>query len=726
MFLFRAPTTSLSVGSILKKRRLGANAGKFITKSHTCRPLRNPDNSMSLLYWDVAGGCLLAVVTVLTPFEAGFLDSEPYDFLWVLNILMTTYFSFDMVLQFFIPFEKPTRFGRKWVTAPGAIAKNYTRRWFWVDLVTVIPFEVIVPGQSLQALRTIRLLRLIKLLRLLRGFRITQRWQAEGGYSYRKTMLYWIFLIVVVISHWFACVLGIISRLQGEKPPCQDGMESDSCMVTWLTVVKLYDVAPDATSNMSVATAYLISLHCSMSILVHPHAYGPTNNTERCTYIGLMMLGGFIWTQVISRSTAIFTSLERHNIAYHQTMDDLNMLSDELALPSEMRIRLRKFFLRMRERDKHEQWQKLMQRMSPQLRRDTARAMNMPWVRRIRFLARCRIGFLTDVAEKLQLRMYTEKEHFGELFHMYIMMAGLVTRRTQLKVMAPGMAWAEDHVLLSSVLLLEDNTAVSVTITEVQSLWREDFQLLLEEFDEEKQLIRQQTLKYAFIRGVRRLAQEYREAKQRAQEQEREECKVDEFDAAPAASQPSNRASSTDPIEDEDIQLEDTMHVIQKRMNKRLTLVSGERRKSEYSSAPSSPQKATTPVAGSLTALITGGGSMDHEYSTGSRISRQSTRRSIRGAGGTEMAVVAEVRNIAAQQATIVKQLKAVSNKVKELHGQQQLADIRLRQLCGAPLPQSHTAARPAPTYEGKQMPLLDLLPETSNTRSSRKSISSI
>ena len=64
---------------------------------------------------------------------------------------------------------------------------------------------------------------------------------------------------------------------------------------------------------------------------VHPHALEPKNDGERLPFVFLIFLGGFMWTRVISRTTALMTSMDRHTIFYHQTMDDLIGLSQKIV-----------------------------------------------------------------------------------------------------------------------------------------------------------------------------------------------------------------------------------------------------------------------------------------------------------------------------------------------------------------------------------------------------------
>merc|ERR1719235_2868241 len=120
------------------------------------------------------------------------------------------------------------------------------------------------------------MLRLMKLLRLFRGIRIFTRWQMEFGFSYRRYMLIQIFALVLVVSHWIACILGLCHRLQIMECSSTDDV-SDECADTWLTT------AHDGWQNgggRSIFSSYVFALHASMSILVHPHTYNPTGPGE--------------------------------------------------------------------------------------------------------------------------------------------------------------------------------------------------------------------------------------------------------------------------------------------------------------------------------------------------------------------------------------------------------------------------------------------------------------
>lgn len=54
-------------------------------------------------------------------------------------------FLIDMLLSFITPFQDAARV---WVTDPRKIATTYLRTWFFVDIMSIFPFEIIAIGNK--------------------------------------------------------------------------------------------------------------------------------------------------------------------------------------------------------------------------------------------------------------------------------------------------------------------------------------------------------------------------------------------------------------------------------------------------------------------------------------------------------------------------------------------------------------------------------------------------
>ncbi|KAI9006438.1 hypothetical protein DFJ74DRAFT_391196 [Hyaloraphidium curvatum] len=185
-------------------------------------------HSPFVMRWDMITIILLIWTSILTPFEVAFLQSDGIDVLFLLNRVVDFCFLFDIMVQFCTAYHDPST--DTVIRTHKKIAMHYIRTWFFVDLVSTIPFELIVffvPNQEdsfefLRLLRVLRLTRLLKLLRVLRANRKIKQLEQEGPHWIRSgavTAFKYIFTLFI-LSHWFACAYKFVS--DGHFHPNED------------------------------------------------------------------------------------------------------------------------------------------------------------------------------------------------------------------------------------------------------------------------------------------------------------------------------------------------------------------------------------------------------------------------------------------------------------------------------------------------------------------------
>jgi hypothetical protein len=93
-------------------------------------------------YWD--GVILLAMVytTSVTPLEIAFIRNPSVNLLFAFNQVVNLIFVLDLVLNFFMPYKEPLLKGGQTVRSHALIARHYLRGWFFVDFVSIIPFDI--------------------------------------------------------------------------------------------------------------------------------------------------------------------------------------------------------------------------------------------------------------------------------------------------------------------------------------------------------------------------------------------------------------------------------------------------------------------------------------------------------------------------------------------------------------------------------------------------------
>ena len=145
--------------------------------------------------------------------------------LFVVNQIVNTVFIIDIIFQFFIPVpdHRPENEGEM-IHDHKIIAKTYLKGWFILDVVSVLPFDILTiaspglipPGPASKSFKLIRILRLIKLMRVLRASRIIQRWENSISISYSSRSLGGAMVGILVLLHWLTCFWALLPQLQGE------------------------------------------------------------------------------------------------------------------------------------------------------------------------------------------------------------------------------------------------------------------------------------------------------------------------------------------------------------------------------------------------------------------------------------------------------------------------------------------------------------------------------
>lgn len=101
------------------------------------------------------------------------------------------FFYFDFLFSWFMGFRDPETTDLVWSFR--AIAKDYLKGWFFIDFVSIFPFQIFVPpenGSTTKLLRMPRMLRMGKLLDIKNVKRLMKSFQGEVSTSDQIIKLY--------------------------------------------------------------------------------------------------------------------------------------------------------------------------------------------------------------------------------------------------------------------------------------------------------------------------------------------------------------------------------------------------------------------------------------------------------------------------------------------------------------------------------------------------------
>ena len=121
---------------------------------------------------------ILLFVAVILPYRMAFYDNDPSKSWMSIWLIIDVLFFIDMILTFCTTYTHELTnvevFDHK------KIALKYLKSWFIIDLLSCLPFDLMVPGQAnfnilTRIIRTSRMYKLHRLLRLLKVLNIAKK-----------------------------------------------------------------------------------------------------------------------------------------------------------------------------------------------------------------------------------------------------------------------------------------------------------------------------------------------------------------------------------------------------------------------------------------------------------------------------------------------------------------------------------------------------------------------
>jgi len=439
--------------------------------------------------WDLTSMFALLFVAVVTPFEVAFL---PDDFLlntlfWV-NRVIDLFFVADMIIQFFLMYEKPRDKGGGLERDQRKIIWKYLTTWFAIDLISIFPTDLIDQGGSdLTFLRIIRVLKLLKLMRVLRASRIMKRW--ESSISIRNSVLQILKMgsIMLVYTHWTACLWGLLPTLEPRNTATwvtrwvkkgleEEVLQRDTNCPRESILNEHLDIG--ITTNgvfwegcFIPAELYAVCLHWSVLTLTGI-GYGdvvPVNMTEYLGCIALMLLGGTLWAYIIGALCAAAANLNPQETRFKQLMDDLNGYMRDHHIGETVRREMRLFYLNAKDGLSKENSRMVVHYLSPALAAKCMKEYSESFRKHVPYLRTCPESVIVSLVLVLKIRHFAPQEKMLEANEMYFLKKGLIARagRVISKKTVLGYDFALDHDWLKELDYL-----IMLTYVELHSITR--------------------------------------------------------------------------------------------------------------------------------------------------------------------------------------------------------------------------------------------------------------
>jgi len=467
--------------------------------------------------WNAVLVCILISDVVWLPIETAFGRTLSKFLMFWFNMLSTMFFTTDMVLQFFL--QIPSSTGDYWIFNHSKIIRSYLRNAFFIDLLSVLPFNEIHAVISFSArakistsLYLLHILR-FKLLRMVRLKRILKRYMYDINLTFTQRAVANSGITFLVSLHIMSCVWATLGNYQ-------DGDDWLSQLIRLKTKEGGANFYPaldtrngvglgKRTGEDSVVT-YVTSIYFALYTL-SGIGYGDINpaTVPEYLFLILLMLGGsLIWCTVIGEMVSVMKHANLDEVSHKETMDALLLMSREYNFSRKLKMRLKEYFLQWRTTTRTNFVQeKVMARMSSELAIQLAHVLHRRWFDGIWWLRNVsRTTFMVQLTLAFDPMLYCPNENIRTTDRLYVIQRGLCVHGRQL--LTKDKCWGVD-MLLTQDHLRVSLTTVSITYLHVLYLTRDALQKTLERFPREQELVRKAYRTLCFIRGVVWKARQY-------------------------------------------------------------------------------------------------------------------------------------------------------------------------------------------------------------------------
>ncbi|XP_015261365.1 PREDICTED: potassium voltage-gated channel subfamily H member 3 [Gekko japonicus] len=304
----------------------------------------------------------------------------------VCDLSVEILFILDIVLNFRTTFVSKSG---QVVVDPRAIFLHYLTRWFVLDLLAALPFDLLYAFKvnvyfGAHLLKTVRLLRLLRLLPNLDRYS-----------QYSAVVLTLLMTVFALLAHWVACIWYFIGQREVESSPSQlpgigwlqelarrletpyylvqrnSSGEEDSANRTG---PPMNGSAWELVGGPSLRSAYITSLYFALSSLTSVGFGNVSANTdsEKIFSICTMLVGALMHAVVFGNVTAIIQRMYARRFLYHSRTRDLRDYIRIHRIPPPLKQRMLEYFQATWSASNGIDTHELLQSLPDELRADIA------------------------------------------------------------------------------------------------------------------------------------------------------------------------------------------------------------------------------------------------------------------------------------------------------------------------------------------------------------------
>lgn len=300
--------------------------------------------------WDIIISFLIVITILLIPYEVFFVDTVTYG-VQTFHFVVDAMFVADVGATFNTAIVDMDHADGRYITNRSIIAAKYLKFWFWVDIVSSIPLDVIVESivdhryntaalfQAIRILRLAKLARLFKLKRLISNFEFLSSNSSLVSFAVLLTQI--VFFAHITACLWYSLATNNAMNQYATATTIDQRatVSGSNTTLTWLSAIGMQD-SPHGDQ-------YVASIYWTFTTMLAV-GYGdivPVTLSERIFTILCMLSGGILFGFVISQMVRILEMRNPHKRTIKLRKEELKAYLNERSVPAKLHKQAEVFIL---------------------------------------------------------------------------------------------------------------------------------------------------------------------------------------------------------------------------------------------------------------------------------------------------------------------------------------------------------------------------------------------